>query len=65
MGQAVNNVHTKRHLGIFKKFTFLPVPGSSTHRSTMNFHICEVSREKATRGGVVTHAGISERGGLP
>lgn len=51
MGQAVNNVHTKRHLEILKKFTFLPVPGSSTHRPTMNFHICEVSREKATQRG--------------
>jgi hypothetical protein len=48
MGQAVKNVHTKRHVGIVKKFTFLPVPGSSTHRPTTSFHICEVSREKAT-----------------
>lgn len=51
MGQAVSNVHTQRHLEIFKKFTFLPVPGSSTYRPTMSFYICEVSREKATRGG--------------
>lgn len=65
MGRAVNNVHTQRHLEIFKKFTFLPVPGSSTHRPTMSFHICEVAEKKPHEGGVVTHAGISERGGLP
>lgn len=50
MGQAVNNVHTQRHLEIFKKFTFLPVPGSSTHRTTMSFHICEVAEKKPHEG---------------